>query len=118
MLTVYSMEGQGDLPRKGFCPPVFSGLKVALIWLENWCCSSEEGLNPEDDRVVVWKEDAGSPRKVVWHFSGWHWDEDEFDLPQGCFLGHEKSVYEEVMEDGWRLSGSLIVNVDKGANHE
>lgn len=54
--------------------------------------------DPEDDRIVVWK--CEPPQMIpVWHFSGWHWDPDEFNLPQGKLPGHDKSLYEEAMSE-------------------
>ncbi len=58
---------------------------------EDWI--KDGGMNfcdPEDNRITITKDD-----KVIWHFSGWHWDADEFEIPQGKLLGHEKSLYEE-----------------------
>jgi len=51
--------------------------------------------DPEDNRILIWEVSDSEHKKVVWHFSGWHWDADEFGLPQGKLKGHEKSLYEE-----------------------
>lgn len=54
----------------------------------------EDTPDPEDDRILVWEILETGHAKVVWHFSGWHWDANEFNLPQGKLPGHEKSLYE------------------------
>jgi hypothetical protein len=51
--------------------------------------------DPEDNRIIIEEVLDTGHKKVVWHFSGWHWDEEEFGLPQGKLLGHDKSLYEE-----------------------
>lgn len=112
----YVVEGFGDigdihyykgykyLPTKEFVT-----LEDALVWLKAWAMSKNEAdgepfdgynvLDCEDDRVVVWEVMDSGHKKVVWHFSGWHWNADEFGLPQGKFPGDSKSVYEINMED-------------------
>lgn len=109
----YILQGFGDLADPG-CnggykaglhdPLTFSSLSAALWFLEKWTIEiigeeREYKLDPEDDRVLIWEVVASGHKKVVWHFSGWHWDAEEFGLEQGKFLGHEKSVYSETMED-------------------
>lgn len=105
----YIMQGFGDLDdptyndgyKAGLHNPLeFESLAAALWFLETWAVEISDGekelkLDPEDDRVLIWEVLPDGHRKVVWHFSGWHWDADEFGLPQGKFLGHKKSVYEE-----------------------
>jgi hypothetical protein len=51
--------------------------------------------DPEDNRITISEVLDTGHSKVVWHFSGWHWDENEFDLPQGKLKGHNLSLYEE-----------------------
>jgi hypothetical protein len=55
--------------------------------------------DPEDDRIVVWELQAGETLKAVWHFSGWHWDSEEFGLSQGTLPGDKSSLYDLAMED-------------------
>jgi len=50
--------------------------------------------DPEDDRILIWEIQNNGKNKVVWHFSGWHWDAGEFSLPQGTLPGDNKSLYE------------------------
>lgn len=110
--TEYIIEGLGDLAnldynggyKSGLHEPVgFASLPAALIWLEQWAQDVDvDGepvckIDPEDDRILIWEILPTGHKKVVWHFSGWHWDPDEFDLPQGRLMGHDKSVYAECM---------------------
>lgn len=60
--------------------------------------------DPEDDRIVIYAATANEPLKVVWHFSGWHWDGDAADLvggplKQGKLPNYDKSLYDICMED-------------------
>jgi hypothetical protein len=60
--------------------------------------------DPEDDRIVIWEAEPGEVCKVVWHFSGWHWDCDASDLPggplpQGMLPGHNRDLMSLAMED-------------------
>ena len=54
--------------------------------------------DPEDDRILIWEVLPSGHRKVVWHFSGWHFDQEEFG-PQGTLPGDEKSLYQLAMAD-------------------
>ncbi len=49
--------------------------------------------DPEDDRILIWEAQPDGSEKVVWHFSGWHWNTDEFGLPQGTLPGDDKPLY-------------------------
>lgn len=54
--------------------------------------------DPEDDRIVVWEVMPSGHRKALWHFSGWHYDAEEFyGLEQGQLPGHEASLYSEAL---------------------
>jgi hypothetical protein len=56
--------------------------------------------DPEDDRILIWEILTTGHKKVVWHFSGWHWDAEEFyNLEQGKLIGDEKSLYSIACED-------------------
>jgi hypothetical protein len=48
--------------------------------------------DPEDDRLLVWEVLPSGHRKVVWHFSGWHWDQSEYG-EQGTLPGDGRSLY-------------------------
>ena len=108
----YIVEGFGDVGNskynrgEKYLPKrAFETLDDALVWLKEWATrkrsdyednDGEVGyhvLDCEDDRVVVWEVMDTGHRKVVWHFSGWHWDDEEFGLPQGAFPGDTESVY-------------------------
>jgi hypothetical protein len=56
--------------------------------------------DPEDDRILIWEVLPSGHKKVVWHFSGWHWDSQEFyGLGQGTLLGDEKDLCSIALED-------------------
>jgi len=107
--TKYVLQGFGDLDdpdynggyKAGLHKPLdFPTLNDALWFLEIWAVEISDGdktlkLDPEDDRVLIWEVLPDGHKKVVWHFSGWQWDAEEFGLEQGCFLGHKESVYSE-----------------------
>jgi len=46
----------------------------------------------EDDRILIWEILPSGHRKVVWHFSGWHWDGEEYG-DQGALPGDANSLY-------------------------
>ena len=53
-----------------------------------------EWTDPEDNRILIWEILPSGHKKVVWHFSGWHWDADEFyELGQGHLGNDSKSLY-------------------------
>ena len=88
----YLVELLGDLERyhKQDRLRLFDSMQAALEWLKGFIGYPD----PEDDRILVWEVLPSGHKKVVWHFSGWHWDADEFGLPQGCYLGDTQSVNE------------------------
>lgn len=93
-MTFFEVVQHGDLHGTD----EFSSLEEALDWIE-----SHVFPDPEDDRIVIWEVLDSGHRKVVWHFSGWHWDSNGGDLvggplAQGKLRGHSKSYYDEVME--------------------
>jgi hypothetical protein len=48
----------------------------------------------EHDQILVWEVLPSGHRKVVWHFSGWHYDPSEYTLlPQGELPGDNMSLY-------------------------
>jgi len=56
--------------------------------------------DPEDDRILIWEVLPSGHKRVVWHFSGWHWDAEEFPyLEQGSLIGDKDSLYGLAMED-------------------
>ena len=61
------------------------------------CCERRHTPDPEDDRILIWEITSDGHQKVVWHFSGWHWDfgardVSEEDLEQGALPGDLKSL--------------------------
>ena len=94
--TLYLTKFLGDLPRfLNFDLVVSNNLETAIRAAERWAPDPD----PEDDRILIWEILPSGHKKVVWNFNGWHWDQDEFGLDQGKYIGHKKSVYEEMMED-------------------
>jgi hypothetical protein len=92
----YRICPYGDCEDKMRRNHTFDSLEAALRWLEKWCGKYDDGtpgkLDIEDDRVTIEEILPTGHKKVVWHFSGWHWDYDEFG-EQDSFIGQEKSVY-------------------------
>lgn len=93
----YYFEFLGDL--EGTCAETFDSKEAALETLarewgfmggaeivDRW--GNKIGYtpryipDPEDDRVLLW-EVSDEGRKLVWHFSGWHWSFDAEELPGG-----------------------------------
>jgi hypothetical protein len=121
---VFIIECFGDLLRDRVMPPTAcaslpEALEVIARVFPGWDDDSDEVLSrpedvlldrrtvypdPEDDRIVVWRAQAGEPVVVVWHFSGWHWEGDAADLPggplpQGALPGDSRSMYEIAMSE-------------------
>jgi uncharacterized protein (DUF3820 family) len=91
--TIYVIERLGDISGMTF----HDSLKDAITHLEDSYPLSVDGRftpDPEDDRILIWEVLPSGHKKVVWHFSGWHWDADEFyELPQGKLNGDTDSLY-------------------------
>ena len=49
--------------------------------------------DPEDDRILIWEILPTCHKKVVWHFSGWHWNAEEFGLDHGTLPGDAHCLY-------------------------
>ena len=109
-MTKYMIERLGDIDGKTF----HNSLDEALTQLEKEYPLRFEKTNGwgdplnkwvrmtpdiEDDRILIWEILPSNHSKVVWHFSGWHWDCDEFGLPQGKLPKDKKSLYELGGED-------------------
>lgn len=96
--TLYVVERLGDLERD-HPHATLSGhqsLDEALAQIGAEFSAHEDGArgpDPEDDRVLVWEILPSGHKKVVWHFSGWHWDAEEFGLPQGTLPGDADDLY-------------------------
>ena len=92
---VVEVDGNLSAPRRKF-----NTLAKALAFIEEKYPSPD----PEDNRILIWEVLTTGHRKVVWHFSGWHWNQDCSDvawkkLPQGSLFGYRKSLYADVMEN-------------------
>lgn len=103
----YILETFGDLP---IIKKAFASLSDALEFIKcNFTsidkCTDDSSLeifngpDAEDDRILVYEIQNDGVLKVIWHFSGWHWDADEFNLPQGKLLNDSLSLYDRVMQD-------------------
>lgn len=86
----------------------FPSLEDALVWIREEFTSTTEyqcdpgyvefhGPDPEDDRITVSEIRDDGSMIVVWHFSGWHFDAEEFGIPQGCLPGDNISLYEKTL---------------------
>ncbi|ABU96969.1 hypothetical protein P74p19 [Thermus phage P74-26] len=83
----------------------FPTLEEALAYLKGRYANSTPC--PEDGRILVWEVLPSGHRKVVWHFSGWHFMPEAYTtLDQGVLPGDAKSLYsramdDELTDDGW-----------------
>ncbi len=80
-------------------------LTDALIYLDKEFPKDEDGHrnspDPEDDRILIWKVLPTGHKKLVWHFSGWHWYNQAEDiikggLEQGKLDNDKDCLYKEV----------------------
>jgi hypothetical protein len=91
--TVYIVERLGDIDGLSR----HESLDNALAALSSEFPQIEGGIrdiDTEDNRLLVWEVLPSGHKKVVWHFSGDHWNADEFGLEQGSLPGDDKSLYE------------------------
>jgi len=99
--TDYIVELLGDLARDSEEDgrkdiQSFSSLEEALLYIRN----EIKWADPEDDRILVWEVLPSGHKKVMWHFSGWHWNADEFhELDQGVLPGDEQPFYTRMLRD-------------------
>lgn len=111
-MKIYVIEFKGDLDDPPWATDTLSAAleylaeekgygKPAKDYVSGYEEDAEEILvpDPEDDRILIWEVEAGTEPKVVWHFSGWHWDSTEFGIDQGKLPGHDKSLMDLAMED-------------------
>lgn len=64
---------------------------------EAYACLALWPFDPEDDRFLLWDVLPSGHRKVIWHCSGWSWDQSAWNLPQGCLPGQTQSIYDQAM---------------------
>ena len=69
-----------------------------------WDNRARQTPDPEDDRILIWEINEDGSSRVVWHFSGWHWDFEAGDvvkggLPQGRLPGDKEPLYAIAIED-------------------
>ena len=105
--TVYVIERLGDLEGE----TVHESLDAAFAYLAleypiemqtDWGEEVGEGRStpdPEDDRILIWEILPTGHKKVVGHFSGWHWNAEEFGLPQMTLPGDEDTLYAIAMKN-------------------
>ena len=91
--TEYVVERLGDITGLS----LHDNLEQALVQIESECPMDDGeriAPDPEDDRILVWEVLPGGHKKVVWHFSGWHWDSSEFyELEQGSLPSDPRNLY-------------------------
>ena len=104
--TEYIIERLGDI--SGLT--IHNSLEEALEQLEKEYPLEYNGKgeiyretpDPEDDRILIWEVLPSGHKKVIWHFSGWHWDSEEFyNLEQGKLLSDTRSLYHIALDDGY-----------------
>ncbi len=49
---------------------------------------------PKRDQILIWEVLPSGHRKVVWHFSGTRFDQNEHGAMQGSLPGDDKSLYD------------------------
>ncbi|MBU2556138.1 MAG: hypothetical protein KKF98_16935 [Bacteroidetes bacterium] len=94
--------GVDPLERATPYQPAYDTADSIIAYLEEEGIDIEEfptTPDPEDDRILIWEFQSDGSAKVVWHFSGWHWDADEFGLPQGQLPGDNESLYKLACDD-------------------
>lgn len=89
----YIIERLGDISGE----TTHNTFDEAIKQLETEYPINDEGIrmtpDPEDDRILIWEVLDSGHKKVVWHFSGWHWDTGEFDISQGSLPGDKECLY-------------------------
>jgi hypothetical protein len=91
---VYAIERLGDIDGV----TLHDTLDAALAALSReYPVHPETGVrttpDPEDDRILIWEILPTCHKKVVWHFSGWHWNAEEFGLDHGTLPGDAHCLY-------------------------
>ena len=98
--TVYVIERLGDIDGA----TVHESLDAAFAYLVleypiemqiNFCDEISEGRSTpdlEDDRILIWEILPSGHKKVVEHFSGGHWNADEFGIDQMTLPGDSQSL--------------------------
>lgn len=97
----YRVERLGDIKGDTYHPSLDNALwQIAREYpLDKTGEFYRETPDPEDDRILIWEILDSGHAKVVWHFSGWHWDAEEFGLPQGKLPGDEEDLYTLALRD-------------------
>lgn len=98
--TVYVIERLGDIDGA----TVHESLNAAFAYLvleypiemqSDFGDEIGEGRStpdPEDDRILIWEVLPTGHKKVVEHFSGWHWNADEFGIDQMTLPGDSQNL--------------------------
>ncbi|WP_162815029.1 DUF3820 family protein [Erythrobacter aureus] len=56
---------------------------------------------PKRDQILIWEVLPTGHRKVVWHFSGTRFSQNEHGIAQGKLPGDEKSLYDIARASGY-----------------
>lgn len=99
--TTYVVELNGDIAGEQHYNKVYIAVDTLEQALKIIELKFADNLDPEDDQILVHEVLPSGHKKVVWQFSGWHYNPEDYNVPQGCLLGHEKSLYNELMEDSF-----------------
>ena len=99
-------SGDYDYHSPGRHDPVqvyrFATLEDALQFLKGRFGDDASLPCPEHDLIEVWEVLPSGHRKIVWHFSGWHYDpSSRTTLEQGKLPGGDKSLYDRALADYW-----------------
>ena len=108
-MNKYYVELFGDIASKKdrIQNKVFNSCDAAIKYTLVNCGLPDE----EDDRILVWE--VSDEKKVVWQFSGWHFDYDEFPGANTNPPNSDKSLSQmyydaEMSEEGYREIGKLM----------
>lgn len=97
---IYAIERLGDLDGVTLHDTLEAALAaLALEYPINAETGARTTPDPEDDRILIWEILPTSHKKVVWHFSGWHFDVDEYGLEQGSLPADSRPLYQIACEE-------------------
>jgi len=91
--TLYVIERLGDLEGLTGHESLEAALAQLCIEYPRDPSGERRTPDPEDDRILIWEVLPSGHKKVMWHFSGWHYDVNEFGLEQGSLPGDSWPLY-------------------------
>jgi len=98
--TVFIIERLGDIDGLTMHPTLDAALAaLSREYPRDEKTGHRQTPDPEDDRILIWEVLPSGHRKVVWHFSGWHHNGEEFGLEQGCLPGDDACLYTLALTD-------------------